>query len=569
MLKKWIRQTGKLLSKKHKKQLTGLFFVMLIGALLEAVGVSAIVPFVTVVTREDFVESSPFIKSIYDSLGFRSQSDFTLACIGILIAIFIIKALYLLFERYVQASYVKECKIETQRRLADTLFQKPYAYFLNRNSSELHRILVADLKKVFQILQDNLAAFTDVVVSVILMLTLFIINPLMVLCVAVIISLVILLTGAYVRPRLHKVGDIVLFNERKRSRWISQGFAGIKEVKHTGAEAYISDRISAYEEVIGEGEKTQKILSSIPRIITETACICGMLGALAVLIAFGRSPSTLLSELSAFAVAAIKLIPCANKVSYAMAAIVYNMPALDGIVAVLDEEEEKKESEKKETREIEEGYDVIFNDVSFSYPGSERMILNDVSFKIRHGEMSGIIGASGAGKTTLVDLIMRLIGPDKGEIIVNSDKIGYIPQNVFLLDDSLRANVAFGVKEEDIDDTKVTACLREAQLGDYLDSLPEGLNSGVGERGMRISGGQAQRIGIARALYRDPDILILDEATSALDIDTEAAILKEMALMHGKRTIIVVAHRSAALSDCDVIYKVDDTKLIKKTKEDS
>ena len=569
MINHFIQQLKILLNQKQKRQLAVLFVVMLIGAFLEAFGVSVIVPFVAVITRDDFIEKIPFLSRIFHSFGFSSPPRFALACMAVLVLIYLVKTAYLVFEFRLQAKFVSECKFRTQDRLVKAFLDKPYAYYLTKNSSEMHKLLVSDLNKVFQVLQQLLAMVTEFVVSVILLITLFIIDPVMSACVMFIIGVIVFIISCFIRPRLDDAGKIVIANERMRSRWISQGFAGIKEIKHMHAENFVAGKIGETGKQISEGERVRQVLGSIPRIIIETSCVCGMLGVLVLMMFMGKTLESLLPAVSAFAMVAIKLMPAANRFTSTIGTVVYNMPALDNIVAPLKESSENTEEANcrnsmyiVKPRLESDVHDIIFSHVSFSYPKTGKIILDDVSFKAEHGKMIGIVGVSGAGKTTLADIMLGILKPDSGRVTIHGSAIGYIPQFTFMLDDTVRANVAFGVEPEMIDDQLVWECLAEAQIADYFQSVPDGLDTRVGERGIRLSGGQVQRIGIARALYRKPDILVFDEATSALDLETEAAIIESVNRLHGKKTMVIIAHKSGVLANCDIIYKVVEGNLI-------
>ena len=567
MLKDFIKYLDILFTKKQKKQIGMLFFVMLLGAFLEAFGVSVIVPFVAVITREDFIDKISLLSKIFHLFGFTSPAQFALACMIVLVLIYIIKACYLIFEYGLQATFISRCKFELQSRLVRAFLDKPYSYYLNKNSSEMHKLLVSDMNKVFQVLQQVLAMMTELVVSLMLLITLFIIDPLMSACVLGILVFTVFVTGHFIRPRLDDAGKVVMANEKIRSRWISQGFAGIKEIKHMHAEDFISAKIWETGMPISVGERTRQVLGGIPRVVIETVCVCGMLGVLVLMMFFGKTLQSLLPTVSAFAVVAIKLMPAANRITNTMASVVYNMPVFERITIPLkDRFFEKKEGKNNNytvvPRTENDRYDIVLRNVSFTYPGMNKIILDNVSFQVEQGKMIGITGVSGAGKTTLADILLGILSPDSGEVIIHGNTIGYIPQFTFMLDDTVRANVAFGIRTEEVDDDLVWECLEEAQIAEYIRSVPEGLETRVGERGIRLSGGQVQRIGIARALYRKPDILVFDEATSALDLETEAAIIGAVNQLHGKKTMVIIAHKSGVLADCDEVYKVVKGKLV-------
>ncbi|MBR5383109.1 MAG: ABC transporter ATP-binding protein, partial [Clostridia bacterium] len=525
-----------------------------------------IVPFITIITREDYLVSSSVLGRLYALSGASSPDRFALICIFVLIGIYLLKAVYLYFEYSMQAEFISSCKKDTQGRLIRALLSRDYSFFLDKNSAEIQKVLVTDLNKVFQVQQLLLLMFTELIVSILLLITLFFIDPVMSLCVLLIVSATVAWIGLRLRPRLHAAGDIVIRSEKKRSRWISQGLAGIREVKHLQAEDFIAEQVCSTEEDICKGEQVQRKLYNVPRVLIEAVCVCGMLLVLAAMMLSGRTLSSLLPAVSAFAMAAVKLLPGANRVSTAAAAAVYNQPALEHVADILKEEghdaaEAAVQGYAVQPGEESDGDDVVFSHVTYGYPGSGSNVLDDVSLRIRHGEMLGIIGASGAGKTTFADLMMGLLLPHSGKVAVYG-RIGYIPQDLFMLDDTVRANVAFGVPAKEISDGKVWRCLEEAQLAGHLREISTGLETEVGERGVRLSGGQIQRIGIARALYRDPDILVFDEATSALDPETEAAVIEAVNSMRGSRTIVIISHKSGVLSDCDRIFRVTDGKLI-------
>lgn len=557
-----------ILTKKQKKQIVFLSFMLFLGALLEAFSVSVIVPFVTLITREDAITRIPLLEPVLNGIGITSSTGIVFSCIILLILVYILKALYLLLEQKMLCTFIGSSKSELHDRAAVLLLEKPYVYFLARNTADMHRALVTDTRKVSHVIADVLTMLTESMVCLMLTLVLFVIHPAMSASVLLMIIVAVSLINLYVRARLTIVGRLASTNERLHMKWVNQGFSGIKEVKHLQVEDFISNHLRKTEKAVCDAEAEQLYLRSIPRIVVETMCICGMLGILAAMALFGQSLSDLLPAISAFAMAAMKLLPSANRMTVAAAGINYNKPALENLSSLLQESSSAavpaimpvNSGHGRESNHDDEtsGFAVSFRHVSFQYPGTNRNILNDVTLEILSGETVGIIGPSGAGKTTFVDLLLGLLEPNNGEVKIGTGSIGYIPQNLFMLDDSVRANVAFGLPADQIDDSRVWACLEESMIADHFRSVPEGLDLRMGERGTRLSGGQVQRVGIARALYRNPDILVLDEATSALDPETEAAVMETVNSLHGKRTIIIVAHGEGALVGCDTIYRMEN-----------
>jgi ABC-type multidrug transport system fused ATPase/permease subunit len=322
------------------------------------------------------------------------------------------------------------------------------------------------------------------------------------------------------------------------------------------------------------------MLKFIPRPIMESVCICGLLGAFAIKMQFsGAQMSSFVSTMAVFVVAAVRMLPSFNRITGNIGSMMFDKPAIDSVYHDLVEIEELMDK-RKLTEEADAK--IVLNDrlkvdgISFHYPESEEWVLNHANLVIEKNQSVAIIGASGAGKTTMVDIILGLLEPQEGKITVDGidiwthmeswhQSIGYIPQSIYLMDDTIRANIAFGVPESDINDDAIAEALVEAQLDQFVASLPEGLDTVIGDRGVKLSGGQRQRIGIARALYRNPEVLILDEATSALDNETEREVMAAIDGLHGQRTMIVIAHRLTTIRNCDAIYEVANGVITRKT----
>ena len=310
--------------------------------------------------------------------------------------------------------------------------------------------------------------------------------------------------------------------------------------------------------------------------------VCSTLAFIAFMIYKGKEIETLLPTLGAFAMAAMKLMPSANRIVAAINQVVFQEPSLNKLIVDIEmfekDEIEYNKYRKQDKCEIENK--LSFNNkielrkITYNYQNSDRLILDDADMVIPIGKSIGIVGASGAGKTTVVDILLGVLLAKKGEILADGinvmnhysewlSHIGYIPQSIFMLDDDIKSNVAFGVSKEEQNEERVWKALREAQLEEFVRNLPEGINTQIGERGMRLSGGQRQRIGIARALYNDPDLMVFDEATSALDNETEAAVMDSINSLHGKKTMIIIAHRLQTIANCDIVYKVENGKIMR------
>ena len=360
-------------------------------------------------------------------------------------------------------------------------------------------------------------------------------------------------------------------------RWRTKAVYGIKDVKVLHKEHFFA---SFYEKHTKRGMELTvlySVFNSVPRTIIETTCIAGVLIYLAICISAGVDVKNLLSSITALAVAAVRLMPSMNRINTYLTDIAFYEPALDYVYEHVDFTKYKEEGRYVTTppankEPIVINTDIILKDITYSYPNTEKTILNHANMVVPYGKSIGIVGPSGAGKSTVVDIFLGLLQMQEGNILCGGrnvmdnypswlSHIGYIPQTIYLSDDSIRDNIAFGVPKEEIDDERIWHVLEEAQMKNFVEKLPEGLDTSTGDRGVRISGGERQRLGIARALYHDPDILVFDEATSALDNTTEKAVMEAINHFHGKKTMLIIAHRLNTLEQCDMIYRVENGQI--------
>ncbi len=586
------RKFKKLFSARQKRQLVILFFLMLLGAFLEILGVSLIVPLVSVVMQEDIINTNPLIGDICRMLHIQSNRGFLIFCVLFLIFVFIFKDLYLVFEIYVQNRFVYNNRFRMQQRLMDAYLNKGYEYYLNASSGEIVRVVQQDVSNAFFLLSSLLNFATESVVSLALVVVVFIINPLMTLLVGVILMLTMFLIAKVAKPMLHRQGKILQESAAQTNKWLLQMVNGIKEIMVGDKRGFFLDNFSRHGQRMVRAERWNILLQNVPRLLIEMSSIVSMLLALLAAVLLGASVSALVPTIAAFAMAALKLMPSANRISTALNGVAYYEPSLDKLFLSLSSVGEDKPGEniqnKSDNNFIEEWrqnrgdsgkqvfsleHEVRACSISYCYPGTEQPVLKEADMLIPIGKSVGIVGASGAGKTTAVDIILGLLSPQSGEIFADGvpvrehytdwlAHIGYIPQMIFMLDDTIKANVAFGIAPEVVDEMQVWKALEEAQLKNFVEELPEGLNTMIGERGIRLSGGQRQRIGIARALYQNPELLFFDEATSALDTETETSIMEAINNLHGRKTLVIIAHRLATIADCDIVYRVKEGKIV-------
>lgn len=575
-----VKKFSRILDEQQKKRIVPLFFSMIIGAAFEVVGVSLMVPLVTSVTTPEIIENNSAIKKICDIMHIGTYKSFVLACIFALIGIYVVKNVFLIFQNKLQANFVYGNRFATQQKLLHAFLSRDYEYYLNASSGEIIRAVQNDVSQAYRLFLNVLIMLSDLVVSFALVITILVIDWQMTLFVAAMLSLIMLIIVKLVRPKLVAAGLSNQKNVARTNGILLQSIQGIKEIKVFSKEDFFENNYENSGARVIESEKLQSVLQIIPKMLIEMMSVCSMLAVFAIEIMLGKEVDSLLPALGAFAMAAVKLMPSANRIVTSFNLISYSQPALDKLLDNLEVLRAEKplpaehsvnpsESIKKNISES-----IRLSNISYCYPNTGKIVLEDATMEIPIGKSIGIVGPSGEGKTTAVDVILGLLKPQKGAVLADGEDvssfcrewlshIGYIPQSIFMMDASIKSNVAFGVAEEDIDEGRVWECLGMAHMEEFVKELPQGLDTFIGERGLRISGGQMQRIGIARALYGNPDILIFDEATSSLDNDTELAVMDAVNSLHGKKTMIIIAHRLQTISGCDMVYRVENGKILR------
>lgn len=576
-----LRKLSILMDKNQKKKVGILFFITLIGAFLEVLGVSLMLPLVSAIMNPDIIYTNSTIKHICEVLDLHSHRTFVIVCIVCLIAVFVFKDVFLIGQYYIQSRFIYNNQFATQQKLFKIFMNKSYEYYLNAESGEILRIIQNDVVTSYALLTTLMGMLTETIVSLALIITIFIINPMMTVFVAAMLGLIMLVITKVVKPILRSKGIEKQEQSALLYKWILQGITGIKEIKVANKEKFFEQNYEMSGRKYISAEKWNYVFGNAPRLLIEMVSVGSMLTFIAISIYNGVDIEKLIPALGAFAMAAVKLMPSANRIVSAINQIAFQGPALDRLVEDFRDLKTQKSTDNNEKSntnfnniKINRDSKIIMENIYYKYPNNEKYILEGSNMEIPIGNSIGIVGKSGAGKTTVVDILLGLLKTEKGRIlldgidIMNNHKewyahIGYIPQSIFILDDSIRANVAFGLPNNEIDENKVWNALKEAQLDEYVKSLPDGINTKIGERGVRISGGQRQRIGIARALYENPEILVFDEATSALDNETETAIMESINSLHGKKTLIIIAHRLQTIQGCDIVYRVENRKIIK------
>jgi ATP-binding cassette, subfamily B, bacterial PglK len=556
---------------------------MIGAAVFETVGIGLIVPFVGVVTNPNLILEQPILAKINSWFGFESTLSFIIFMVIGLFMIFLLKNIYLIFFYFIQFKVILNQQIILSGKMFKEYLTKPYTFHLQRNSSELLRNINGEVPKVFQgIIINTFQLLTEFLVITLILALLLFAAPIATLTAVVLLGGSVVLYFGIFRKKISKLGKELQEISGQMIKWVNQGLGASKEIKVSGKEGFFIQSYIKYSQKLATNSRYIQMLNQVPRITIETLVISIVLSTLLFIVLQDSSTSDLVTTMALFTMAAFRLMPSINRVIGYISGIRYSAPALDVVIQDMFEnrEDSYEETDSEIPANISKSGERVFchsiqlQNVSFRYPGQRELAIKDINVEIPIGSSVAFIGESGAGKTTIVDIILGVLKPEQGEILVDrknifeqkklwQQKIGYIPQFIFLSDDTIRNNIAFGIDEDHINDEVVWRALEQAQLKKFVESLPDQLDTMVGEQGVRLSGGQRQRIGIARALYHDPEIIFMDEATSSLDNDTEKEIMKAIDGLKGEKTLIIIAHRLSTIENCDIIFEINNGQLIR------
>lgn len=557
-----------LLSPKDRGRALSLLALMIVGMAFETLGIGLVLPVLQLLAQPEALTTSKLLRPVYEFVGRPEPREMVLAGVAGLVAVYFCKSVFLGFLYWIQMRFAFRLQADVSERLFDTYLRQPYTFHLQRNSAELMRNIVIEVAQLIaNCVLPALILATETLVLVGLFVLLFAIEPVGAMAAMLVIGaagwVFHRVTGRY----LVHWGQVRQGHEALRLQRIQEGLAGAKDVILSGREGEFIRQYRIHNDGAADVTEKQKTLQKLPQLWFELLAISGMATLIVVMLGRGVAMADMLSTVGLFAAASFRMLPSANRIASAVQSLRYGMPVIDVVSAELQlpviSADGKAGTPLPFERQVE------FDRVSYRYPAGERLAIEDLSLEIRCGETIGLIGASGAGKSTVVDLFLGLIQPQSGTIRVDGVdiasrlrdwqvRIGYVPQSIFLSDDSVRRNVGFGLADADIDDTLVWHALRLAQLAEFVEFLPDRLETRLGERGVRLSGGQRQRIGIARALYHNPSVLVLDEATSALDTETEREVMEAVWALQGRKTILIVAHRLSTLARCNHIYRLGE-----------
>lgn len=577
-----------ILNREQKMYGVLVFICSLIGALLEVLGVGIIMPLVQAFMNTEKLMENSLIRAIVRGFGIKQDDSagiIILLTVGVIL-IFVLKNAYFILLSWIRIKF--SCKIsrELSTKMMSNYMKRGYEFFLNHNTAELSRNIGGDVSGVDTIIYQLLRVLVDSLTITLIVIYIMITDWLISVAMVVMALLCLAFIYGYFRVQMREAGKH--FNEYNKisGQYLLQALHGIKEILVMNRQEYF---IKNYENANREKQRgaiKQTVGAESPAYIIEGICVAGLLAVVCVrLVISEQSAMELVPALSAFAVGAFRILPSLGRISSALNTAIYYIPSLEHVYENMQEIEAYDESENELSVAINQNTEVKFEkeiyikNISWHYRNAERDVISDLELIIPKGTSVAFIGQSGAGKTTLADIVLGLLQPQKGSVYVDGQDIfklgdqlrqlmGYVPQTVYMTDDTIRNNVAFGLEREKINDDNVWKALEQAQLKEFVEKLPEGLNTYVGDRGIRFSGGQRQRIAIARALYENPDIIIFDEATAALDGETETAVMDSINSLQEYKTVIIIAHRLTTIKKCDKIYEIKDGKAVVRNYEE-
>jgi ABC-type multidrug transport system fused ATPase/permease subunit len=559
-----------LLNHKQKIQSFYQLIIIIISMFFEILSLGMLIPIITLISTNDISKKYPYLKSILEKIGNPSQHLLLQYVLILFVSIYVIKTLFMVFATWYNYKFVFNLQMFFSEKIFRGYLYQPSLFHSLNNTSVLIQnstLLIATLSHV---LINILIICSEIISALAILILLFKIQPLSILIILITFSPFIYLFNFFTKKLLLNIGKSYQDFEGKRIKLLQEGLGASKEIKLMGKEEFFISQYDKNNITSLNLFQKQQTLQAVPKFLMEFLAAISICLLVFILGNKKSDLSEIVTTLALLAGAAFRLIPSINRIIASSQTIRFNTSAINTLKNVFESID--KTFNEAESIQLEIVNIISLENIYFKFPNSEKYTIENLSLKIPIGNTVGIIGSTGAGKSTLIDIILGLLNPNQGIVKVNQvpisnatkswqRNIGYVPQSIYLIDDTLRKNIAFGLSEDDIDDDLVNEAIRSAQLENLVLQLSNGIDTEIGERGVRLSGGERQRIGIARALYNSPKILVLDEATSSLDVNTERDVMKSVLLLKNKITIIIVAHRLTTVENCDYIYKINNGKI--------
>ncbi|MDE7017213.1 MAG: ABC transporter ATP-binding protein/permease [Lachnospiraceae bacterium] len=572
-----------ILSPEQKVYCVIVFFMALISAFFELLGISIVIPLLMAIISVDQLKANEMLSPILDFFHLSTDKQIILFLCTCIALIYVAKNAFTILYTWTSAKFANKIRRELSLDIFKAYIAQGYTYFVNNNSSKILRGIGSDPQSVQTIISNMFLLTVRIITVICIVIFIIIQTPEMALVLIVLALFSFSISEIIFKNRLKQSG----IEQREYSHMARQAsleaIQGSKEIFVMNRQNYFTDEYLRCMSKYDNACVRQNVGAAAPTNILEAVCVVGVIFVVAFQIFSATDTNLLITKLGTVAVASFRVLPYLGSILGCVNTIIFNAP---GLVYAYDTLYEVRELKRKESSPTSDAIinvrfqnEIRMSHITFSYSAEGGKVLNDLDMVIQKGTSVGLIGTSGAGKTTLSDLILALYKPQSGTIQMDGIDIndigtqwhyitGYVPQSVYLADSSIRRNVAFGIRESEIDDEKVWKALEMAQLKPFVETLKNGLETQVGEWGVKFSGGQRQRIAIARALYSDPDILIMDEATAALDNETEQAVMESIEALQGIKTLIIVAHRLTTIRKCDKIYEIANGKAILRSHEE-
>ncbi len=575
MIMRIILQLVDLFNYRERIEILGLIILVLTGSILDILGIGLILPLILAISNHQVLLDNQLMGPILKHMNLTERNELLVLFSCTVIVIFVVKNGYLAIQYRIVYGFLFNKMVLISTRMLDGYMKAPYTFHMQHNSAYLIRNTNSEVQRLFQgIVQPTVILLTDILLTIGIMLLLFLVQPYATLGALFVLGIASIGLNLLVRKRLTKAGGIRSERQGKMIQWVNDGLMGIKEIRVLGRESHFVSGFQKSTKDFGDALRENQLNLQYPRLTIETAAA---IGGIALFLALYLPSGDFIDSVpvfSLFAVALVRLMPTFTRINTAVNSIRFSAPSVKIVHGQLAETSEllKNVSINNTKAEILLRKNIAIKEMSFNYPGSDQLTINNANLNISAFDSVAFVGASGAGKTTLANLILGLLEPSSGSILVDNlnihenisswqKQIGYIPQDIYLTNDTLLKNVAFGIPEKDIDDGLVWQALEAAQIAHFVRGLDSTVKSIIGDRGLRLSGGERQRIGIARALYHSPQILILDEATSSLDYETESYVMNAIYQVAKSKTVIIISHRISTVKKCDSIYFLESGKI--------